>query len=120
MAQSTVAGISAALDILENEPERVQRLRDNVVYMQDELEKMGFRILRGKAGIIPVFLPDGVTQKFNYELYRRGLFLNTMEFPMVPPGLERLRISMMATHTKEQMDKALSIIKEVAELLNVL
>src|SRR4051812_25058982 len=55
LAQPTIAAISAALDILENEPERVARLHANVRYMQDRLEAAGLKIIRGESGIIPVF-----------------------------------------------------------------
>ena len=116
LAQPTIAAINAALDLLENEsPNRVELLRNNVVYMQDKLEEMGLKIVRGDSGIIPVFLKDGIAQSLNKSLYAKGLFANIMEYPMVPPGLERLRLSIMSTHTKEEMDQALSIIREVAQ-----
>jgi len=115
MAQPTIAAISAALDILESEPERIEMLHKNVRYMQDQLEAAGLRIIRGKSGIIPVFFDeDGVVRKINRALYQRGLFANIMEYPMVPPGLERLRLSVMATHTREEIDTAVSLIVETA------
>lgn len=115
MAQPTIAAISAALDVLEREPERIAKLHENVSYMQDKLEEAGLRIIRGQSGIIPVFFDeDGVVGKINRTLYRRGLFVNIMEYPMVPPGLERLRLSVMATHTHEEIDTAISLIVEVA------
>ncbi|AIY41029.1 8-amino-7-oxononanoate synthase [Collimonas arenae] len=115
MAQPTIAAISAALDILESEPERIEMLHKNVRYMQDQLEAAGLRIIRGESGIIPVFFEeDGVVRKINRALYQRGLFANIMEYPMVPPGLERLRLSVMATHTREEIDTAVSLIVETA------
>src|SRR5262245_39108211 len=83
LAQPTIAAISASLDILEREPERVAKLHHNVRYMQDRLEGLGLRIIRGASGIVPVFFgADGVVRKLNRELYRRGLFANIMEYPM--------------------------------------
>lgn len=121
LAQPTIAAISAALDVLENEPERVARLRRNVRYMQDALQRAGLRIIRGDAGIIPVFFSeDGAVRKLNRMLYRRGLFANIMEYPMVPPGLERLRLSVMATHSQEEIDKAVSLIVETAREIGCL
>ncbi|TXH73311.1 MAG: aminotransferase class I/II-fold pyridoxal phosphate-dependent enzyme [Lysobacteraceae bacterium] len=115
MAQPTIAAISAALDVLENEPERVARLHENVRYMQDEFEKVGLKIIRGVSGIIPVFIEkEGVVRQMNRVLYSRGLFVNIMEYPMVPPGLERIRVSVMSTHTREEMDTAVSMIADVA------
>ena len=120
LAQPTIAAISAALDVLENEPERIARLHHNVHYMQDALESAGLRIIRGDAGIIPVFFPDGAVRKLNRMLYRRGLFANIMEYPLVPPGLERLRLSLMATHSEEEIDKAVSLIVETAREIGCL
>lgn len=115
LAQPTIAAISAALDIMEREPERIATLHENVRYMQDRLEAEGLRIIRGQSGIIPVFFDeDGVVRKINRTLYRRGLFANIMEYPMVPPGLERLRLSVMSTHSREEIDTAVSLIVEVA------
>ncbi|SDY91453.1 glycine C-acetyltransferase [Lysobacter sp. yr284] len=115
LAQPTIAAISAALDVIEREPERIERLHANVRYMQDKLEAQGMRIIRGDSGIIPVFFSeDGVVRKINRALYRRGLFANIMEYPMVPPGLERLRLSVMATHTHEEIDTAVEMIAQVA------
>lgn len=120
MAQPTIAAISAALDLLESEPERVAQLHFNVRYMQDRLEEAGLEIIRGESGIIPVFFKqDGVVRQINKTLYRKGLFANIMEYPMVPPGLERLRLSVMATHTLEEIDRAVSLIVETVSELEI-
>jgi glycine C-acetyltransferase len=118
LAQPTIAAISAALDILENEPERVATLQRNVRYMQDRLEAAGLKIIRGESGIIPVFFgEDDMVRKINRLLYQRGLFINIMEYPMVPPGLARLRLSVMATHTHEEIDTAVAMIVTAAREL---
>ncbi|MEQ1511204.1 MAG: aminotransferase class I/II-fold pyridoxal phosphate-dependent enzyme [Lysobacteraceae bacterium] len=115
LAQPTIAAISASLDVMEREPERVTNLHANVRYMQDRLEAVGLKIIRGESGIIPVFIgEDGMVRKINRELYARGLFVNIMEYPMVPPGLERLRLSVMATHTREEIDTAVEMIAQAA------
>ena len=121
LAQPTIAAISAALDILEREPDRVARLHRNVRYMQDRCEEAGLRIIRGESGIIPLFFrEDEAVRKINRLLYARGLFANIMEYPMVPPGLARLRLSVMATHTHEEIDTAVSMIVEAARELDCL
>ena len=118
LAQPTIAAISAALDILEREPERVARLHSNVRYMQDRCEAAGLKIIRGQSGIIPVFFgDDDLVRKLNRMLYSRGLFANIMEYPMVPPGLARLRLSVMATHTTEEIDSAVAMIVAAAREL---
>lgn len=120
LAQPTIAAIDAALDVLEREPERVAQLQQNVRYMQDSLESRGYTIIRGHTGIIPVFFKsDGVVKNLNRELYRRNLFANIMEYPMVPPGMERLRLSIMSTHTKDEMDSCMDLMDQVCSELNI-
>lgn len=120
LAQPTIAAINAALDVLENEPQRVTQLHANVRYMQDELEKRGYTIIRGETGIIPVFFKeDGIVKLINRELYRRGLFANIMEYPMVPPGTERLRLSIMSTHTIDEMNACIELIDQVCADMGV-
>lgn len=121
LAQPTIAAISAALDVMEREPERIARLHDNVHYMQDQLEAKGFNILRGESGIIPIFFSQlSVVGNINRRLFERGVFANIMEYPMVPPDKERLRISVMSTHTREEIDQAVAIITEVAREFDAL
>jgi glycine C-acetyltransferase len=117
LAYPTVAAISAGLDVLEREPELVTRLHANVTAMRECLERAGHRVGRSPAGIVPVYLRDGVAKEFNRELYAQGLFAHVMEYPMVPPGMERLRISMAATHTAEDIADAVEIIERAAKKL---
>lgn len=118
LAQPTIAAISASLDLLKNEPWHLQQLHANVRYMQDRLESRSFKIIRGESGIIPIFFEqDGAVRLINKELYRRGLFANIMEYPMVPPGLERLRLSIMSTHTQQEMDLVVDMIHDAARLI---
>ncbi|ATZ94881.1 MULTISPECIES: aminotransferase class I/II-fold pyridoxal phosphate-dependent enzyme [Dickeya] len=121
LAQPTIAAISAALDVMEREPERIARLHDNVRYMQDLLEAKGFNILRGESGIIPVFFSKlSVVGNINRRLFERGVFANIMEYPMVPPDKERLRISVMSTHTREEIEQVVELITEVAREFDAL
>ncbi|GAB7265359.1 hypothetical protein DZJ_19090 [Dickeya ananatis] len=121
LAQPTIAAISAALDVMEREPERIARLHDNVRYMQDQLEAKGFNILRGESGIIPIFFSKlSVVGNINRRIFERGVFANIMEYPMVPPDKERLRISVMSTHTREEIDQVVEIITEVAREFDAL
>ncbi|WAT02515.1 aminotransferase class I/II-fold pyridoxal phosphate-dependent enzyme [Rouxiella chamberiensis] len=121
LAQPTIAAISAALDVMEREPERIEQLHANVRYMQDRLEAHGFNILRGQTGIIPVFFrQNAVVGNINRRLFERGLFANIMEYPMVPPDKERLRLSVMSSHTREEIDQAVGIIVDVAREFDAL
>ncbi|NKI73102.1 aminotransferase class I/II-fold pyridoxal phosphate-dependent enzyme [Dickeya sp. CFBP 2040] len=121
LAQPTIAAISAAMDVMEREPERIERLHENVRYMQDQLETQGFNILRGESGIIPVFFKKPfVVGNINRCLFERGVFANIMEYPMVPPDKERLRFSVMSSHTREEIDHVVEILTEIAREFDAL
>lgn len=114
LAHPTVASIAAALDVLEGEPQLLAALRANVAYLRDALRAVGLRTGDAPAGIIPVYLPDGIARPFNRALYEAGLFAHVMEYPMVPPGMERVRLTVMATHTRDTLDRAVEIFQRVA------
>lgn len=114
MAQTTVAAIDAALDVLVNEPERRRKLHDNRRYLATRLAQCGFHTGASDSGIVPVYLPDGMAGRFNQLVYQQGLFLNVMEYPMVAPGSERLRFSLMSEHSRQDIDQAVAIMKNTA------
>ncbi|TJZ70736.1 aminotransferase class I/II-fold pyridoxal phosphate-dependent enzyme [Chitiniphilus eburneus] len=114
LAQTTVATISAALDVMEREPERRRAVHANRRYLTQQLRTAGFTVGDSDTGIVPVYLPDGVAGRFNRALYEQGLFVNVMEYPMVAPGAERLRFSLMAQHTRDDIDRAVAIVTETA------
>lgn len=114
LAQPTVAAINASLDVLEREPQRRQALHSHRRYLQQRLTEAGFRVGHTDSGIVPVYLPDGVAGRFNRRLYERGLFVNVMEYPMVAPGAERLRFSLMSDHTHEDIETAVAITRGTA------
>ena len=102
---ASVASARAALNILASEPERVQRLRDISVYMRKKLKE---------TPIIPIWTYGNVrTFTACQKLFDRGVYVNPTVSPAVPVGKAILRTSYMATHTEEQMDRAVKEIKEV-------
>jgi glycine C-acetyltransferase len=119
LAYPTVAAISGALDVLENEPDLVGRLHSNVRTMRERLVAAGHRVGFSPAGIVPMYLPDGIARAFNRQLYNDGLFAHVMEYPMVPPGMERLRLSMAATHTAKDIEDALAILDRASRSFGV-
>jgi glycine C-acetyltransferase len=115
LAHPTVAAISAALDVLERDADLVARLHRNVEHLRGRVEALGHRVGHSPGGIVPVYLPDGVAREFNRGLFQAGLFAHVMEYPMVPPGMERVRLTVMATHTPEQLDRAVEILAAVSK-----
>lgn len=123
---SVAATCIAAFNILENEPERIQRLWDNTAYFKQQLESSGFDIggrttPASETPIIPIILGDGrQTMEFSRELFAQGLMATGIAFPTVPEGKARVRTIMTSEHTREQLDQALDILTTTAKRLAIL
>jgi glycine C-acetyltransferase len=109
------AAAAAALDVIEQEPWRVERLWDNCRYMHGELKRMGFTVNEAPSPIIPVIIGSmAMLRQMTLELHQANVCVNSVPFPVVPHGSERLRISLTANHTREQLDEALRCIQAAA------
>jgi 8-amino-7-oxononanoate synthase len=116
-----VAAALAALEILEQEPWRVTKLRENADYMRKGFSEMGFKVIMGETGVVPVIIGDDTTSfVFWKELFDAGVFVNVFISPGVPPGMQMLRTSYMATHEKEQLDRILELCGEIGRKLGVI
>lgn len=113
--------VLAALEIMESEPEHVACLWENGDYMLAELQALGFNTGNTETPIIPIIIgydePTFLTWKL---LYERGLYTNPVITPAVPPGQSLLRTSYMATHTREQLDRALDILAVTGRQLGLI
>ncbi len=120
-APAAAAAVLAAIDIIEKEPERRERLWHNTHKMLDTLKEMGFDTGVAETPIIPVILGDNtaVFKMWRY-LHDKGIFVNPVVSPAVPANRALLRISVMATHTDEQLDRALDIIYKGAKKLGLI
>jgi 8-amino-7-oxononanoate synthase len=102
---SSVAAAIAALEILIEEPQRVQQLVDNANKVRVGLKKAGFNVLDGRTGIVPVIVGDDLLAfKMWRILYDSGIFVNVFISPGVPPGRQMMRTSYMSTHKEEHLD----------------
>ena len=118
---ASVASVSAALDIIENEPERLERLWYNTNKMLKGFKDLGFRIGPSETPIIPVIVgSDETAFKMAMALQEEGVFANVAVSPAVPPGKALIRTSYMATHTDEHLDKVLDVFKKVGKALGVI
>jgi 8-amino-7-oxononanoate synthase len=121
MPASNVAAALAALDIMENEPERVDRLWEVTERMRTGLKEMGFNTGSSVSPIIPVIIGEMEPALGAWKgLYDAGVYTNAFVPPGVPEGRCLLRTSYMATHTDEQIDRALNIFGEVGRELNLI
>ncbi|OGR67529.1 MAG: 8-amino-7-oxononanoate synthase [Elusimicrobia bacterium GWB2_63_16] len=107
---ASVASISKALDIITEEPQRIKRLWDNAAYLMKRFKEMGLNTGETQTPIIPVIIGDNEKTFMLWRmLYDHGLFTNPVVSPAVPPKRAMLRVVATATHTREQLDRALDI-----------
>jgi glycine C-acetyltransferase len=123
---SVSASCIAAFDILQNEPERIERLWSNTKYFQEQLMTAGFNIggvttPKSETPITPIIVGDGrKTMDFSRALYEQGLMATGIAFPTVPEGKARVRCIMTSEHTRPQIDKALEILTTTAKRMELL
>ncbi|MGB9711063.1 MAG: aminotransferase class I/II-fold pyridoxal phosphate-dependent enzyme [Thermodesulfovibrio sp.] len=118
---ASVAAVSAAIDIIENEPERREQLWKNTNKMLKGFKELGFDIGVAETPIIPVIVGDDeLAFKFVMMLQQEGIFANVAVSPAVPPGKALIRTSYMATHTDEHLDKVLEAFHKVGKALGVI
>lgn len=117
----TLAASLASLGIIRNEPERRRRLWENVEYLRNGLEALGFNTMGSESQIIPVFLGEALTTMTMSEmLLERGVYAQGIRPPTVPEGSSRLRLTLMATHTRDDLDTALDALEHVGKELRLL
>jgi len=123
---SVAATCIAAFDLLESEPERIERLWSNTRYFQEQLAGVGFDVggkttPKSETPITPIILGDGrKTMEFSRALFDEGLMATGIAFPTVPEGKARIRCIMTSEHTREMIDRALETLTVVAKRMELL
>src|ERR1700745_3898646 len=116
----------AAFDLLAQEPERIARLWQNTSYGKRELGLLGFDIggkptPASETPIPPILIGDGkLTMDFSRELFKEGVFATGIAFPTAPEGRARIRTIMTATHTQDELQRALEVLKSVGKRMGIL
>jgi glycine C-acetyltransferase len=109
---SVCASVKAAIEVIEEEPERIQQLQKNVKYMHDALENIGLTVSPSGTGLISVVIGKELTmRKISKRIHEMGLYINPLPFPSVPKNEARFKFSLMATHTQKDLDEAADIFK---------
>ena len=123
---SVAATCIAAFEVLEDEPERMERLWENTRFWKKELGNLGFNIggvntPASETPITPIIIGDGrITMEFSRELFKEGVFGTGIAFPTVPEGKARIRTIMTATHTQDQLGQALEVLNRVGKRMRIL
>jgi 8-amino-7-oxononanoate synthase len=117
---ASAAAVIAALDIVENEPDRRKQLWENTRFMKRQLQDFGFDTGDSDSPVIPIIVGDDVTTfTMAKRLQEEGVFANPVVTPAVPPGQAMIRTSYMATHRREHLDRALAALKKVGRDLDI-
>jgi len=118
---ASVASVSEAIDIIEEEPGRRERLWYNANKMLNGFKALGFDTGRSETPVIPVIVgPDQRAFAMARMLHDKGIFANVAVSPAVPAGMALIRTSYMATHTDEQLDRVLKAFGEVGRALGII
>jgi len=118
---AAVAAALMALDILEKEPFRIQKLIANAEKMRKGFKEMGFNVVPAQTAIVPIIIGEDLkTFIFWRELFEAGVFVNAFVSPGVPPGMAMLRTSFMASHEDHHLDKILEVFRTVGKKLEVI
>ncbi len=115
------AAALAALRVMRQEPERVERVNVIAARMRREFTELGFKVGNSSSPIVPILIGD--TQRtfiFWKSLFEHGIYVNASIPPAVPDGKELIRTSFMATHTDEQLDKVIDICKTVGKKVGLI
>jgi glycine C-acetyltransferase len=112
---ATVASSAlAAIEILEREPQLVEKQRDNVAYFREGLERLGFRPLAGPSAIVPIIVGEtSAAIAMSDRLLQEGIFVTGFGFPVVAEGTARVRVQLSAAHERADLDRALEAFERV-------
>jgi len=117
---AVVAACIAAVDVLEQEPQLIDQLWENTRYFKERMRELGFDLGRSETPITPVMCGEAPTaMQLSDMLMERGVFAQGIGFPTVPRGQARVRTIVTATHTREELDRALEAFADAGQKLGL-
>ncbi len=121
MTVPDAAACLAAVDLLEESTELVDKLWENGRYFKAEMQQLGFDTGQSETPITPVMLGEApLAQEFSRELYKKGVFGTAIGYPTVPQGKARIRVMISAAHSKDDLDQGLKAFAKVGKKLGVI
>jgi glycine C-acetyltransferase len=117
---AVAASCIAAFELLEQEPERIENLWSNTRYFKEALKAAGFDTGVSETPITPIMIGDAAkAHAYSRAIFEEGVFATGIGFPTVPRGKARVRTIVTATHTREQLDRAVDILVRVAKRMEI-
>jgi glycine C-acetyltransferase len=118
---TVAASALAAVQLLEQHPERVERLRENTRYFREAIIESGLKPIPGDTPIVPIIVGETATAiAMSDRMLQRGVFVTGFGYPVVPHGTARIRCQISAAHTRGDLDEAITAIRDVARELRVI
>ena len=118
---TVAASALAAVRLIEEQPERVQRLRDNSLYFREQIIEAGFKPLPGETPIIPIIVGETAAAiQMSDALLDEGVFVTGFGYPVVPQGQARVRCQISAAHSREDLDTAVRAFKKAGQRLKII
>ncbi|WP_202077253.1 glycine C-acetyltransferase [Caldalkalibacillus salinus] len=118
---AVTAACHAAIDVLEDEPELIDRLWENTRFFKEGLQSLGYETGKSETPITPVMIGDeAACMKFSDALFEEGVYAQGIAYPTVAKGNARIRTIVTARHTKEELEQALDAFEKVGRKLNIL
>jgi len=118
---ANAAAALASLEVMQEEPERIERLNEIAAFMRRRYRELGFNVGNTETPIIPIIIKEeDKTLKAWKMLFENGVYTNPVIPPAVPPNLSLLRTSYIATHTDEQLEEVLEIMARVGKALDII
>jgi glycine C-acetyltransferase len=118
---SVAATCIAAFEVLEEEPQLIDRLWSNTRFFKEGLKKLGFNTGMSETPITPIIVGDAaLAHQFSRDLFAEGVFAMSVGFPTVPVGKARIRTIVTATHTEQELVRALQILEGVGRRLHII
>ena len=117
---TVAASAMAAVQFVEQHPERVETLRENTRYFREQITEAGFKPLPGETPIIPIIVGETAAAiQMSDMLLDQGVFVTGFGFPVVPHGQARVRCQISAAHTRDDLDQAIRAFKKVGATLGI-
>lgn len=117
----TAAGVYRAFELLDEEPQWRQRLWDNISYFLNGLKDLGFDTGPSRTAVVPLLIRNvEKTMTFNKMIFDEGVYASPIVHPAVPPAESRIRLGVMATHTREDLDRSFEVFKKAGKKLGII